>query len=150
MILRFAVATPVIAALAMAEGFTFTIGSPVAAQEAQFKTAAFVFRTDRCAEPAKSQITATAEGIVQGARRSVALKVASLQRPGVYGVFQTWGDSGHWVVVLKGMCEGETAGAIVPIGPKGFIRESSKFFPRPATGADVDASLKSLVEGGSK
>jgi hypothetical protein len=148
--LRFAVATSVFAVLAMADGFTFTIGSPVAAQEAQFKSAAFVFRTERCAEPAKSQITATAEGIVRGARRSVPLKVSALQRPGVYAVFQTWGDGGRWVVVLKGMCENETAGAIVPIGPKGFIRESSKFFSRPATGAEVDASLKTMVEGESK
>jgi hypothetical protein len=148
--LRFALAPSVFAAVAMADGFTFTIGSPVAAQEAQFKTAAFVFRTEHCAEPAKSQITATAEGIVRGARRSVALKVAALQRPGVYAVFQTWGDGGQWVVVLKGECENENAGAIVPIGPKGFIRESSKFFPRPAKGPEVDASLKSLVEGESK
>jgi hypothetical protein len=148
--LRFAIATSVLAVLAMADGFTFTIGSPVAAQEAQSKAAAFVFRTERCTEPAKSQITATAEGIVRGARRSVALKVAALQRPGVYAVFQTWGDGGRWVVVLKGVCENETAGAIVPIGPKGFIRESSRFFPRPATGPEVEASLKSLVGGESK
>jgi hypothetical protein len=148
--LRSAVATFVFASLATAGGFTFTIGNPVAAQEAQFKTAAFVFRTEHCAEPAKSQITATAEGIVNGARRSAALKVATLQRPGVYAVFQTWGDGGRWVVVLKGVCEGETAGAIVPIGPKGFIRESSKFFTHPATSSEVDVSLKTLIEGEAK
>jgi len=148
--LRFAIAISLLATLAMADGFTFTIGSPVAAQEAPFKSAAFVFRTERCAEPAKSQITATAEGIVHGARRSVPLKVSALQRPGVYAVFQNWGNEGRWVVVLKGVCEHETAGAIVPIGPKGFIRESSKFFPRPAADTEVDASLKTMVEGDSK
>ena len=37
-----------------------------------------------------------------------------------------------WVVSLKGACAGESAGAIVPFGPKGIIRESAKFFPRPA------------------
>ena len=148
--LRFALAISLLATSAMADGFTFTIGSSVAAQEAPFKSVAFVFRTERCAEPAKSQITATAEGIVHGARRSVPLKVSALQRPGVYAVFQTWGNEGRWVVVLKGVCENETAGAIVPIGPKGFIRESSKFFPRPAAGTEVDASLKTMVEGDSK
>jgi hypothetical protein len=148
--LRFALPAAVFAVLAMAGGFTFTIGSPVAAQEFPAKTAMFAFRTEGCTEPGKSQITATAEGMVRGARRSVVLKVAAMQRPGVYAVYQTWGNEGRWVVVLKGVCENEAAGAIVPIGPKGFIRESSKFFARPAAGAEIDASLKTLVEGESK
>ena len=121
------------AALVLAEGFTFTIGSPVASQDYQAKGAAFVFRTDGCAEPAKSQISGTAEGLVKGARRSVALKVVAMTKPGIYAVYQNWPAEGEWVVNLKGTCADATAGAIVPIGPKGFIRESSKFFPRPAT-----------------
>ena len=137
----------VFAVFGKADGFTFTIGSPVAAQEFQAKTAAFAFRTEGCAAPGRSQISATAEGIVGGARQSVVLRVAAMQRAGVYAVFQTWGREGRWVVVLKGVCEKETAGAIVPIGPKGFIREASKFFPRPAKAEEVEASLKSLAEG---
>jgi hypothetical protein len=148
--LRIAVATSVLAVLAMAGGFTFEIGSPVAAQVPAAKTAAFAFRAQGCSEPSKSQITAGAEGIVHGTRRSAALNVAAMEKPGVYAVFQTWGSEGRWVIVLKGVCGPETAGAIVPIGPKGFIRESAKFFSRPATAAEVDASLKSLVEGGPK
>jgi hypothetical protein len=148
--LRFFMATAAFAALATADGFTFTIGSAVAAQEPMAKTAAFAFRTEGCADPAKSQISATAEGLVRGARRSVVLKVTAMQRPGVYVIYPTWGNEGRWVVVLKGACESDNAGAIVPIGPRGFIRDSSKFFARPATAAEVDASLKTLVEGESK
>jgi hypothetical protein len=136
--------------LVMAEGFTFTIGSPVASQEFQMKTAAFVFRTEGCAEPTKAQIGGTAEGLVKGARRSVVLKVASGARPGVYAVYQNWPAEGDWVVNLKGTCVNASDGAVVPIGPKGFIRESSKFFPRPATDAEVETSLKTLVQGGNK
>jgi hypothetical protein len=148
--LRIALATSLLATLGMAGGFTFTVGSPVAAQEPMAKTAAFAFRTEGCADPTKSQIAATAEGMVHGARRSVPLKVVVMQKPGVYVVYQSWGSDGRWVVVLKGECEHETAGAIVPIGPRGFIRDSSKFFPRPANAAEIDASLKALVEGESK
>ena len=136
--------------LMMAEGFTFTIGGPVASQEFQMKSAAFVFRTEGCAEPAKAQIGGTAEGLVKGARRSVVLKVASGARPGVYAVYQNWPAEGDWVVNLKGTCANASAGAVVPIGPKGFIRESSKFFPRPATDAEVETSLKTLAQGGNK
>jgi hypothetical protein len=147
---RLGIAVCAAGALALAEGFTFTLGSPVAAQDFQAKSAAFVFRTEGCAEPAKSQIGGTAEGLVKGARRSVALKVMAMSKPGVYAVYHNWPVEGEWVVNLKGTCANASAGAIVPIGPKGFIRESSKFFPRPATDAEVDISLKALTQGENK
>jgi len=148
--LRFGIAACAAAALVLAEGFTFTVGSPVASQDYQAKGAAFVFRTQGCAEPAKSPISGTAEGLVKGERRSVALKVVALTKPGVYAVYQGWHVEGEWVVNLKGTCADASAGAIVPIGPKGFIRESSKFFPRPATKAEIEASLKDIAKGESK
>lgn len=76
------------AALALAQGFTFTIGSPVAAQDFRSKTAAFAIRTEGCADPAASQIGGTAEGLVNGMRRSVTLRVAEMSKPGVYAVYQ--------------------------------------------------------------
>ena len=72
-----------------ADGFTFTIGSPVAAQDFRAKTAAFVFRTEGCAEPAKPQISGTAEGLVGGTRRSVPLNLMAASKPGVYAVYRT-------------------------------------------------------------
>ena len=148
--LRLGIAVCSLGALALAQEFTFKIGSPVASQDFQSKSAAFVFRTEGCADPTKSQVGATAEGMVKGARRSVVLKVMATSRPGVYAVYQTWPGEGDWLVILKGTCASATAGAIVPIGPRGFVRESSKFFPRPATGAEIDASLKALTQGGNK
>ncbi len=135
---------------ALAGGFTFSIGSPVASQDFRSKSAAFVFRTEGCAGTAKPQIGATAEGLVNGARQSVALKLVETSRPGVYAVNQTWPPEGEWVIALQGKCADANAGAIVPIGPKGFVRESSRFFPRPATTAEIEASLKALAEGKNK
>jgi hypothetical protein len=147
--LRLSIAACAVAALALAEGFTFTIGSPVASQDFQMKAAAFVFRTEGCVDPAKPQLAATAEGLVKGARRSVVLKVVAGSKPNIYAVFQNWPE-GDWVVNLKGVCGNATAGAIVPIGPKGFIRESAKFFPRPATDTEISHSLRALWQGGGK
>ena len=138
------------ASFALADGFTFTIGSTVASQDFRLKAAAFVFRTEGCADPAKSQISATAEGIVKEARKSLALQIVAAAKPGVYAVLQGWPAEGDWVVNLKGTCADEKAGALIPIGPKGFIRESSKFFPRPATDAEIEKSLKALTQGGKK
>jgi hypothetical protein len=148
--LRFGVAACAAAVLALAEGFTFTIGSPVASPDGRAKTAAFVFRTEGCADSAKAQISGTAEGLVKGARRSMALKLGPLSTPGVYAVYQNWPAEGEWVVNLKGTCVGAKAGALIPIGSKGFIRESSKFFPRPATDAEIETSLKALAPGENK
>lgn len=147
---RLGIVASAVAALALAEGFTFNIASPVAAQDFHAKMAAFVFRTQGCAEPAKAEISGTAEGLVKGARRSVALKIMPMSKPGVYAVNREWPAEGDWLVNLKGTCGEASAGAIVPVGPKGFIRESSKFFPRPATDAEVESALKALVAGGGK
>ena len=148
--LRPGIAACLLAGLAFADGFTFTLGSPVAAQDYRAKVAAFVIRTESCANPANAQITATAEGLIKGVRRSVALKVMPMATPGVYAVYQNWPAEGGWIVNLKGSCGDANAGAIVPFGPKGFIRESSKFFSRPATDAEIETSLKALTQGGSK
>jgi len=148
--LRLGIVFCAVIALAHPQAFTFTIGSPVASQDVRAKSAAFVFRTEGCADPAKSQISGTAEGVVKGARRSVPLNVTAMSKSGVYAVYQNWPPEGDWVVNLKGTCASASAGAIIPVGPKGFVRESSKFFPRPATDAEVDASLKALAPGGNK
>jgi hypothetical protein len=138
------------ATLLMGQNFTFTLGSPVAAQDFHFKTAAFVLRTEGCAEPEKPQVSATAEGLVAGARRTVTVRVMPTAKPGVYAIAQTWSDEGKWVVTLKGECGARVAGAIVPMNAKGFIRESAKFYPRAVTSGEIEASLKALSEGGKK
>ena len=69
---------------------------------------------------------------------------------GIYAVFLGWPAEGDWIVNLKGTCADAKAGALVPIGPKGFIREASKFFPRPATDAEIETSLKALRQRGKK
>jgi hypothetical protein len=136
-------------ALALAQTFSFEIGSPVASQDFRFKTAAFVFRTAGCAESEKHEVDAKAEGIVEGARRSMPLKVVPSSKPGVYGVQKQW-DTGRWVVILSGSCGNARAGAIVPVGPSGFVRDASKFFTHPPTAAEIEAALQSFPEGGNK
>ncbi|HUD98940.1 MAG TPA: hypothetical protein VMR62_05160 [Bryobacteraceae bacterium] len=148
--LQLGIAALAIAAPAMGGGFTFAIGSPVASQDFHFKAAVFVFRTEGCSEGAKAQVSATAEGIVKGERRSIVLNVLPGNKPGVFGIYQSWPAEGQWLVDLRGTCADLSAGAIVPIGPKGFVREASKFFSRPATDSEIDASLKGLSKGGNK
>jgi hypothetical protein len=130
----------------IAEEFSFMIGSPVAAQSFHAKSAVFVFRAKGCGEPATLRVSGTAEGLVNGARRSVRLtRLTAMSTPGVYAVDREWPVEGLWLINLTGHCSPASAGALVPVGPKGFLRESSKFFPRAATDAEIEALLKSLA-----
>jgi hypothetical protein len=106
-------------------------------------------RAENCADLSKVEITGTAEGLVDGMRRSLALKLVTGTVLGAFIVSHEW-PRGTWVVSLTGTCGGAKASAIVPIGADGnYIRESSKFYPRAATGAEIEASLKTLA-GGTK
>lgn len=136
-------------ALALAQAFTFEIGSPVAAQDFRVKSAVFVFRTTGCPEPAKSEITATGEGLVGGDRRSMVLRVVASSKSGVYGLLQQW-EAGRWAVILKGSCGDAQAGAIIPVGRSGFVREASKYYTHPPNAAEIEAVMKALPEGGYK
>jgi hypothetical protein len=146
---RLDIVTSAVAALAFAQAFTFTIGNPVASQDFRSKLAAFVFRAEGCAELKNAQVGGTAEGLVHGARTAVALKLVAMSTPGVYAVYPSWPE-GDWVVSLHGTCAGANAGALIPIGPGGFIRASSKFFTRSPTALEVDAALQTLSQGRPK
>jgi hypothetical protein len=131
---------------ALAEDFSLMIASPVAAGNYRAKAAVFVLRPKNCAEPAAAEVRGTAEGLVGGMRRTMPLAhLTAMPTPGVYAVNREWPAEGAWVVNLVGKCGTETAGALVPIGPKGFLRESSQFFSRPASKEEIDESLKSLA-----
>lgn len=129
------------------EEFSLAIGSPVAAGSFRAKTAAFAVRSQGCAEPARLELTGTAEGRIQGERRSVALHhIAAMPAAGVFTVSREWAPEGAWVVSLTGRCGQATAGALVPIGPKGFLRDSAKFFSRAPAKEEIEETLQALPE----
>jgi hypothetical protein len=135
-----------------AADFSLTIGNPVAAALADGvvkKDVSMAVRAESCADPAKVQITGTAEGIVNGARRSVPVRLVPAAAAGAFAVSRDWPQQGAWVVNLTGHCGSSTASAVVPFGPNGFLRESTKFFPRAATAAEVESVLTTLA-GGAK
>jgi len=130
-----------------AADFALTIGSPVAAGTAtKVKNSLFAVRLEQCEDSAKAQITAMAEGVVNGMRKSEAVKLITTPSPGVFVVPQSW-DEGTWVVSVQATCAEKTAGVIVPIGPTGFLRDSSRMFSRFPKESEVEASLKTLIGG---
>jgi hypothetical protein len=135
-------------AVASAAGFTLTIGPPVAAgtgsKVVKTKSATFAVRLEECEDLATAWISGTAEGLVNGARTSAPVTLNAAAPAGVYLVSQDWSSEGVWVVSLSATCGSAKAGAIVPMGPQGFLRDGTKILPRAATKAEIDAALKAL------
>jgi len=142
-----------LASCAWGADFSLAIGNPIAVGVLASgtivkKDVGMAVRAENCAEPGKAQISGTAEGIVDGARRSIPLRVLPATTAGAFAVPHDWPQGGAWVLNLTGHCGNATASAVVPMGPNGFLRESSKFFTRAATAAEVELALKTLTGGG--
>ncbi len=129
--------------------FSLTIGPAVAAGTGGAVKKTKGAQCSRCGwrtarTPAKASIAGTAENLTNGTRSSVPVMLDEAGTVGVYVVSQSWGFEGAWAVSLVATCGKAKAGAIVPIGPQGFLRESTKVFPRPATPAEINAVLETL------
>jgi hypothetical protein len=135
-------------AAASAAGFTLGIGPPVAAgtgsKVTKTKGATFAVRMEECEDLANAKISGTAEGVVNGTRTSAPVMLYPAAASGVYLVIQDWSAEGAWVVSLSAACGSSKAGAIVPMGPQGFLREGIRVLPRAATKAEIDDALKAL------
>ncbi len=97
-------------------------------------------------------LTGTAEGIVDGKRRSVILSFEKTGRSGVYSLRNQWGNSGRWVLLIslsQSPREHDIAQAVVTVSENGTVtsvrvptqpgREGN--MPRRATAAEVSAAL---------
>ncbi len=91
----------VIAALAAyAGGFFLTVDAASKSTDPKAKGAFLTARLTGCHEAEKGTLSASAEGIVQGKRQSIPLKLVKLDTPGTFAVARQWPDHGNWVVVL--------------------------------------------------
>jgi hypothetical protein len=68
------------------------------------------------AQPIAYPIEGTAEGFVNGERRSIKLKFTETARPAVYGLSRQWPTEGVWTLVIK-----SGATAVVELGVDGEI-----------------------------
>jgi hypothetical protein len=127
--------------------FRLEIGPPVASMGAgKVKNAVLLVRPLACDHAASVVVTGTAEGIVAGARQSIALKLQRLPTPGVHAVARQWPE-GRWVVTLTGTCPGRnaTASALVPLDATSrFDRGKTQLLDRAVTAEDVAVVLRSV------
>jgi hypothetical protein len=161
MVRRMSMCVGVLAVMASgvaAADFSLTIGNPIAAAGPGVtapaikrigKNALFAVRLEECPALDRAQISGAAEGVVDGVRVHAPITVLPAGSPGVYVASVEWnGNPGVWVVSISASCGTTTAGALVPIGPQGFVRDKTRVLPRAASKAEIDAALKTLEEPG--
>ena len=103
--------------------------------------------------PMAFPVSGTAEGIVNGQRRTVSLEFKGTTRPGVYALHKQWSDEGVWTLVLsvtQGKGDGNTATAVVELASNGTVasvtvptrRQGQWLIPIGVSIADVERGLR--------
>src|SRR5262245_28499984 len=108
--------------------------------------------------PVSFPVSGTAEGLVNGARRTVSLEFKSTSRPGVYALNKQWPSEGVWTLVV-GVTQGEgdfnTVKAVVELSADGRVTNVNVPTRRNAEGyiipaavsmADVEAGLRARAD----
>ena len=101
--------------------------------------------------PVGFPIEGTAEGMVNGERRTVKLEFSETSRDGVYALKRTWATEGVWTLVIRvNQGPGDGATAVVELGADGEVasvrvptrQQGSWTVPAPVAMADVDRALR--------
>jgi hypothetical protein len=112
--------TLVAAVVVSAAALAWAGGQQVAA-EVSADGHSILVRTYRCGTPSSLSLRGTAEGLVGGERRTIALEVKPGAEPGVFSVARRWPDEGRWALVLS-VAGGAQVSTLVVLEPGALLR----------------------------
>jgi hypothetical protein len=131
-----------------------SIETPVNPYDASTRDAFLLVHTFHHGTQVDAPVSGTAEGIVNGERRSIPLKFNSTSRPGAYALRKQWSDGGVWTLdIVATQHENEVAQALVEIGPNGTVARvevptridphyGSLPFPKRLSAQEIDSALR--------
>jgi len=102
-------------------------------------------------QPVAYLLTGTAEGIVNGERRSIKLEFSETARDGVYALKRMWPTDGVWTLVIKAnQGPDDAATAVIELGAEGEVasirvpvmQRGQWTVPAPVSLGEIDAALK--------
>ncbi|MEK6322010.1 MAG: hypothetical protein AABN33_10035 [Acidobacteriota bacterium] len=137
--LLLAIASPVLAG-----GFQLSVETPARSTDHQLKDIVLIARTYGCHQPADAKLSATAEGFVNGKRKSLPLELRSIGS-GVYGIKQQWPSEGTWVLALTGAYNGMTSSVLVELGPNGNILPGTRLDEGNLKGVHAKGARRSWI-----
>ena len=144
-------------ASAAGTSFRIEIGSTAAlGMDKKFKNSpkklVVAVRAVVCGDLATVKITGTAEGLVNGTRRSLPITLTAVDpAEAVYAIAQQWPQEGAWVLHLKGSCSTPKADAstLVAVARGTFIRDRSQVLRDPATKKQIEEAVAMLARSHS-
>jgi len=104
--------------------------------------------------PIAQPVSGTAEGIVNGERRTMTLRFETTSRTGVYALRKQWPSEGTWTLVISvtqgGDGDAAVAQAIVELSPSGAVssvqvpmrQHAEGRFPRRLTAAEIETAVR--------
>ena len=151
-----AIAAAGLAAPALAGPPWISIELPANPYDASTRGAFLLVHAFHHGTPVGFPITGTAEGIVNGERRTVRLEFTKTSRDGVYGLRKMWPEDGTWTLVIsvsQGHNDGATA--VVELDGNGNVvavkvptRQQGQWtVPAAVSMADIDAGLRARAGG---
>ena len=154
---RFALSALLLAALpatAFAGPPWITIELPANPWEPTTRGAFLVVHAYHHGTPMAAPVSGTAEGLVNGQRRTIQLNFDKTSRTGVFALRNQWGNAGRWVLVITvsqgDQVEGDIAQAVVEVSEDGRVTgvtvptsaQHEGRLPRKATLAEIEAALR--------
>jgi hypothetical protein len=128
-----------------------SIQYPVNPYDASTRDAFLVVHAFHHGTPMAFPVSGTAEGLVNGQRRSITLEFQKASRTGEFALRKQWPDQGTWTLVIS-VSQGpeDRVTAIVDLASDGQVarvnvptrRENGYVIPAKIVMADVDAGLK--------
>ncbi|MEO5818539.1 MAG: hypothetical protein ABIT20_24935 [Gemmatimonadaceae bacterium] len=144
--------TPVSARTVAAGPPWISIETPVNPYDATTKDAYLLVHAFHHGTPVAIPVSGTAEGIVNGERRSVKLQFTTTSRAGAFALRKQWGDAGMWTLVIAvHQHEGDAAQALVEVGADGEVTrvqvptrigERNFKFPSQLSAQEIDSALR--------
>lgn len=128
-----------------------SIEHPVNPYDQTTKGAFLVVHAFHHGTPVAFPVSGTAEGIVDGERRSLPLAFEKTSRTGAFALKKTWPSSGTWTLAIAvAQGSGDRAWAVVELGSDGEVaavrvptkRQDGWVIPAPFAMSEIDASLR--------
>lgn len=130
-----------------------SIECPANPHDRASRGAEFLIRTYHHTRLVPATLTGSAEGLVNGERRTIPLEFARGMEEGVYYVTTELPQNGAWILVINGMVEQSVASALVQLAqgrvmgvdvPHRTTPDGWKV-PRQITAAEVESALRAHV-----
>lgn len=146
-----AVASAVFAAPALAGPPWISIELPVNPYDRSMRGAFLLVHAFHHGTPMGFLVTGTAEGIVNGERRSIKLEFGETARAGVFALKRMWPEEGTWTLVIRvNQGPDDAATAVVDLGPDGEVasirvpttQRGDWMVPATVSLSEVDAALR--------